>query len=76
MDAQPSQCLKRPARKPTRLMDYVSCDELSDDEAFAHLALFADNDPISFYDAVSKQTYGERLWMLRSNPLRRMGHGN
>ncbi|CAL8086915.1 unnamed protein product [Prunus armeniaca] len=60
-DAQPSQRLKRPTRKPTRLMDYVSGDELSDDEAFPHLALFADNDPISFYDAVKTDIWRKAM---------------
>ncbi|XP_031273001.1 uncharacterized protein LOC116131493 [Pistacia vera] len=39
-------------RTPVWLTDYVSGDELSDDGNSAQLTLFADNDPITFNDAV------------------------
>lgn len=42
-------------------MDYVSGDEPSDDEAFPHLALFVDNDPISFYDAVKTDIWRKAM---------------
>lgn len=35
------------------MTDYVSGDELSDDDNVAHHALFADNNPVLFEDAVN-----------------------
>lgn len=44
---------RRPRKRPFRMSDYVSGDELSDDDPIVHLALFADSDPISFNDAAN-----------------------
>ena len=44
--------------KPVRLMDY---DEISDDEDSAHLALFADNDPISFSEAITTNIWRKAM---------------
>lgn len=42
-------------------MDYISGDELSDDENLAHLAMFADNDPISYSEAVATNTWRKAM---------------
>lgn len=44
---------RRPRKRPFWMSDYVSCDELSDDDPIVHLGLFADSDPISFNDAAN-----------------------
>lgn len=44
---------RRPRKRPFWMFDYVSGDELSDDDPIVHLALFADSDPISFNDAAN-----------------------
>ena len=42
-------------------MDYVSGDELSDDDSFAHLALFAGSDPITFVEAVRSPIWKQAM---------------
>ena len=39
-------------RRPIWMRDYISGDELSDDDIVAHLPLFVDNDPIIFDGAI------------------------
>lgn len=42
---------QRLRKQPAWMMDYVSGDELSEDDSLAHYALFADCDPVRFEDA-------------------------
>lgn len=42
---------KHQIRRPHWIIDYVSGDELSDDDNTANLILFADCDPIAYEDA-------------------------
>ena len=67
IEDQPLSSHKRLARRPARLMDYVSGDELSDDDSFAHLALFAGSDPITFVEAVRSPIWKQapRAWYSR-----------
>lgn len=43
---------QRPRKRPYWMTDYVSGDELYDEEIIAFLALFADSDLIVFNDAI------------------------
>ena len=61
IEDQPLSSHKRLARRPARLMDYVSGDELSDDDSFAHLALFAGSDPITFVEAVRSPIWKQAM---------------
>ncbi|BBN68061.1 transposable element gene, partial [Prunus dulcis] len=51
---QPSNSdAQRIRKRPVWMTDYVSGDELSDDDNVAHHALFADSDPVLFEDAIN-----------------------
>lgn len=53
-EGQPSNSdAQRIRKRPVWMTDYVSGDELSDDDNVAHHALFADSDPVLFEDAVN-----------------------
>lgn len=53
-EGQPSNSdAQRIRGRPFWMTDYVSGDELSDDDNVAHHALFADSDPVLFEDAVN-----------------------
>ncbi|KAJ8620898.1 hypothetical protein MRB53_029427 [Persea americana] len=50
--------IQRPRKRPSWMIDYVSGDELSDDDTIAHFALFADSTPFAFEDAVRDPCQG------------------
>ncbi|CAL2242013.1 unnamed protein product [Prunus armeniaca] len=53
-EGQPSNSdTQRIRKRPVWMIDYVSGDELSDDDNVAHHALFADSDPVLFEDAIN-----------------------
>ncbi|CAL8125961.1 unnamed protein product [Prunus armeniaca] len=55
-EGQPSNSDTQWIRKrPVWMIDYVSGDELSDDDNVAHHALFADSDPVLFEDALNEK---------------------
>ena len=43
------------------MMDYVSGNDLSDDDQTAHFALFADCDPLTFQEAVKEPKWQKAM---------------
>ena len=53
--------IQRPRKRPSWMIDYVSGDELSDDDTIAHFALFADSTPLAFEDAVEDSKWQKAM---------------
>jgi hypothetical protein len=48
-------------RKPAWMIDYTSGEELADEDSLAHLALFAESDPITFDEAIKDSKWRKAM---------------
>ena len=75
-EVQGAREIQRTRKRPAWMTDYVSGDELSDDDSLAHFALFADCDPVTFQDAVKelqwKKAMDEEISSIEKNNTREL----
>lgn len=57
----PIQSMHRSRRKPVWMIDYTSGEELADEDSLAHLALFAESDPITFDEAIKDSKWRKAM---------------
>ena len=51
----------RSRKSPAWMIDYVSGDDLSDDDSIAHFALFSNCDPVTFQEAVKDSKWQKAM---------------